>query len=69
MNRQIPRIGAAIVCATVFLFAVFLIADYSFGYYFVCMLLPLGYIMMAAGLQHLKNSAAKRAQEEVDDRD
>ena len=50
MNRQIPRIGAAIVCATVFLFAVFLIADYSFGSYFVCMLLPLGYIMMAAGL-------------------
>jgi hypothetical protein len=27
------------------------VADYSFGYYFVCMLLPLGYIMMAAGLQ------------------
>jgi predicted Na+-dependent transporter len=51
VNRQIPRIGAAIVCATVFLFAVFLVADYSFGYYFVCMLLPLGYIMMAAGLQ------------------
>ena len=51
MNRQIPRIGAAIVCATVFQFAVFLVADYSFGYYFVCMLLPLGYIMMAAGLQ------------------
>ena len=25
--------------------------------------------VMAAGLQHLKNSAAKRAQEEVDDRD
>ena len=51
MNRQISRIGAAIVCVTVFLFAVFLVADCSFGYYFVCMLLPLGYIMMAAGLQ------------------
>ena len=50
MNRQIPRTGAAIVCATVFLFAVFLIADYSFGSYFVCTLLPLGYIMTAAGL-------------------
>lgn len=52
MNRQIPRIGAAIVCATVFLFAVCLIVDFSFGAYFVCMLLPLGYIMMAAGFQH-----------------
>jgi len=52
MNRQIPRIGAAIVCVTVFLFAVCLIVDFSFGSYFVCMLLPLGYIMMAAGFQH-----------------
>ena len=52
MNRQIPRIGAALVCATVFLFAVFLIADYSFGSYLVCMFLPLGYIMTAAGFQH-----------------
>jgi len=52
MNRTIPRIGAAIVCATVFLFAVCLIVDFSFGAYFVCMLLPLGYIMMAAGFQH-----------------
>ncbi len=50
MNRLIPRIGAAIVSATVFLFAVFLVADFSFGSYFVCTLLPLGYIMMAAGL-------------------
>jgi hypothetical protein len=52
MNRTIPRIGAAIVSATVFLFAVCLIVDFSFGAYFVCMLLPLGYIMMAVGLQH-----------------
>ena len=51
MNRQIPRIGAAIVCVTVFLFAVCLIADFSSGAYFVCMLLPLGYIMTAAGFQ------------------
>lgn len=51
MNRQIPRIGAAIVCVTVSLFAVCLIADFSFGSYLVCMFLPLGYIMTAAGLQ------------------
>lgn len=52
MNRQVSRIGAGIVSVTVFLFAVFLIVDFSFGSYFVCMLLPLGYIMMAAGLHH-----------------
>jgi len=52
MNRTIPQIGAAIVTITVFLFAVCMIVDFPFGSYFVCMLLPLGYIMMAAGFQH-----------------
>ena len=52
MNRLISRIGAAIVTVTVFLFALFLIVGFSFGYYFVCMFLPMGYIMMAAGFQH-----------------
>ena len=52
MNRLISRIGAALVTVTVFLFAVFRIVDFSFGSYFVCMFLPMGYIMMAAGLQH-----------------
>lgn len=59
MNRQIPRIGAAIVTATVFLFALFLILDFSFGSYFVCMLLPVGYIMMAAGLRHEAGEAGQ----------
>lgn len=52
MNRTIPQIGAAIVTITVFLFAVCMIFDFSFGSYFVCMFLPLGYIMMAAGFQY-----------------
>ena len=49
MNRLIPKIGAAIVTISVFLFAVCLIVNYSFGSYFVCMFLPIGYIMMSAG--------------------
>lgn len=49
MNRIIPRIGAGIVTAAVFLFAVCLLTDFSFGSYLVCMLLPIGYIMMTAG--------------------
>ena len=60
MNRLIPKIGAAIVMVTVFLFAVCLIADYSFGSFFVCMLLPIGYILMAAGL-HLESAPERKA--------
>ena len=52
MNKRIPKTGAAIVTISVFLFALCLIADYSFGSYLVCMLLPIGYIMMAAGFHH-----------------
>ncbi|MBR5109028.1 MAG: hypothetical protein IK099_02440 [Clostridia bacterium] len=52
MNRQLSKIGAALVAVTVFLFAVCMLIDFSFGSYFVCMFLPLGYIMMAAGFQH-----------------
>ena len=52
VNRRIARIGAGIVCATVFLFALFLIIDFNFGYYLVCMFLPVGYIMTAAGLHN-----------------
>ena len=50
MNRLIARIGSAIVAVTVLLFAVCLVVDFTFGSYFVCMFLPMGYIMMAAGL-------------------
>lgn len=52
MNRTIARIGAGIVTAAVFLFALCLLVDFSFGSYFVCMFLPMGYIMTAAGLHH-----------------
>ena len=52
MNSKLSKIGAAIVTVTVFLFAVCLAVDFTFGSYFVCMFLPMGYIMMAAGLRH-----------------
>ena len=52
MNRLLSKIGAAIVTVTVFLFAIFILCDFSFGSYLVCMFLPIGYIMMAAGFQH-----------------
>ena len=52
MNRLIPQIGAAIVTLTVSLFAIFMIVDFPFGSYLVCMFLPIGYIIMAAGFHH-----------------
>ncbi len=52
LNRVIPKLGAAIVSITVFLFAICLIVDFTFGSYFVCMLLPIGYILMASGLHY-----------------
>ena len=52
LNKMIPKAGSAIVTVTVFLFALFLIINYSMGSYFVCLILPLGFIMMTAGLQN-----------------
>ncbi len=52
MNRVIAKIGAMIVTVTVFLFALCLIVDFRFGSYLVCMFLPIGYLMTAAGFQH-----------------
>lgn len=52
MNRTVPKIGSAIVTITVVIFAICLIADFPFGSYLVCMILPVGYIMMTAGFQH-----------------
>ena len=52
LNKMIPKAGSAIVTVTVFLFALFLIINYSMGSYFVCLILPLGFIMMTAGLHN-----------------
>ena len=64
MNRMLPRFGAAIVTVTVFLFAVFLITGFSFGYYVVCMFLPMGYIMTVAGLRH-ESSEERRVSADI----
>ena len=52
LNKSIPKIGSAIVVASVFLFALCMLFDYPFGSYLVCMFLPIGYIMMTAGFQN-----------------
>lgn len=50
MNKLIAKIGATIVTLTVLLFAVFMIVDIPVGSYLVCMILPIGYIMMALSI-------------------
>jgi cytochrome b561 len=52
MNRMVSKAGAAIVTVTVFLFAIFLIIDFSLASYFVCLILPVGFIIMTAGLHN-----------------
>ena len=52
LNKMISKVGSAIVTVTVFLFAVFLIINFSMGYFFVCLILPIGFIMMTAGLNN-----------------
>ena len=49
MNKTLSKIGSAVVTVTVFLFALFIIMQFTFGSYFVCMFLPIGYMMTAAG--------------------
>ncbi len=50
MNSTIPRIGALTVTVSVLLFAICMLIPFDFGSYFVCMLLPMGYILLAAGI-------------------
>lgn len=45
MNRTIPKIGAAVVTITVFLFVVCMFIDFSFGSYLVCMGITIGFIV------------------------
>ena len=52
LNKKISKAGSAIVTVTVFLFAIFLIINYSMGSFFVCLILPIGFIMMTAGLHN-----------------
>ena len=52
MNKKIGIIGSIINAITVLLFAIFLIIDFKFGYFFVCIFLSLSFIMMIATLEN-----------------
>ena len=61
LNKTIAKVGSGIVTVTVFLFALFLIIDYSMGSFFVCLILPVGFIMITAGLHNECESECKVA--------
>ncbi len=49
MNKIIASMGALIVTISVLLFAICMLIPFNFGSYFICMVLPIGYIMMISG--------------------
>ncbi len=61
MNRSIAKAGALIVVFSVLLFAVCMLISFDFGSYFVCMLLAIGYVMMAAGFSCESDAAHQAA--------
>lgn len=61
MNKIISKTGAGTVTAAAAVFAFCLLAELDYVSYLVCMILPIGYIMMAVGFYHERkreNSAA-----------
>ena len=64
MNQRISKTGAALVTLTVFLFSIFMNVDFPVGSYLVCMFLPIGYIMMAAGF-HYESAEEQRVSANV----
>ena len=52
LNKIISKVGSSIVTVTVFLFALFLMINFPTGYFIVCLILPIGFIMMTAGIQN-----------------
>lgn len=61
MNEKIARAGSLIVSITVAVFAVCMLIDFNFGSYFICMILPIGFIMMTTGFYNESESSKKVA--------
>ena len=59
MNKKIGIIGSIINAITVFLFALFLLIDFTIGYFFICIILALSFILMISGLYKEANDKNK----------
>ena len=59
MNKKIGMAGSAINAITVLAFAVFMLINFNFGSYFVCIFLSLSFVMMIsafAGREFVMNA-------------
>lgn len=61
MNEKIARAGSLIVSITVAIFAVCMLIDFNFGSFFICMILPIGFIMMTSGFYNESETSKKVA--------
>lgn len=52
MNRKLGMIGSIINFITVLLFALFMIIDFNYGSYLVCIFLSLSFVMMIASFEN-----------------
>ena len=52
MNNKIGKIGSIINAITVLAFAIFMLIDFSFGSYFVCIFLALSFVLMIATFEN-----------------
>ena len=52
MNKKIGLIGSVINIITVILFAIFMLFNYTYGSYFICIFLSLSFIMMIASFEN-----------------
>lgn len=61
MNEKIARLGSLIVSVTVVIFAVCMLIGFTFGSFFICTILPVGFIMMTSGFYNESESSKKVA--------
>lgn len=61
MNSSIAKTGALIQAAAVIAFAVFMLIDFKFGSYIVCMFIALGFVMMISGFHAESDKEHKAA--------
>ena len=61
MNKKIARAGSLIVSITVAVFAVCMLINFNFGSFFICMILPIGFIMMICGFYNESETSKKVA--------
>ena len=51
MNKKIGMAGSVINAITVFLFALFLLIHFTFGYFFVCIILAISFVCMVSAME------------------